>query len=556
MKSDPQNTHLNWLMSADPSSYTVYSTHPDRYPQSDVGDKLPYEHYPALFMFYALTGDSARLWNLNDMMDVRGIYISELVTEHLGDRGIRLISNYGSVDVYFEDSDFNNPFKFARASTCISENLELLKKKLGLDLSSGVINDYLLSDKAVLDGVRQAPNCKLFPDQIPCLRGDSLYGARIYNLLGKALDKTEGSLVSDVLVWSSPETVAKHEELYPFRRVIFGSKHGNEDYDDLSSLEYSEGLCKDFFDDYKNFIYGIEGAGRHLDPIDHQLLTRCSSDSLKMGLGFNPDRVLCRTSLDFLKTFEWHDQLPFEQKCAFESWESVVAEIIAANIAGRNSLQSVPSFSAIYSRDVLVSTICQGQFIKDSKLLDNFKYGIDGLIFRSSLCDLLAGDPVHAAKAALYRQVMGVSESPPVSIRLSEIYPSFLGDGEYKPVAGSIVVFEYDHMWDKNVERVIDNLLGSSLGDFFIEGIPTQGTVSEVFMAAQARGYHCKADSFIFEKVLANQVVRIEHLIPLITDDSGWTVLADMVGHEALKPYYNELPRRLRVQVAGAQLQL
>ncbi|MHD0644230.1 hypothetical protein ACYPKM_01170 [Pseudomonas aeruginosa] len=556
MKSDAQNNVLNRLMEADPRSYTVYRCSMEHYPKTDVDGKLPIEHFPALLLYYGLTGDCERLGQLVDLMDNRGYYISESSFDNLGANGIAVATNFGSVNLYFDDVDYAKPFRFSNCTDDIFQCLTLLNKKLNVDFGLEPFRSLLFNDNLLDREFFESPANWLSYVELPYFADDKLESPSFLFAVNRVRENTSVDLLKELLVWATPEMIAKHGQLLPYKRVLLG-KSGESDAVDLSALEYLDELSDEHLSVYDSFIYGLEGSSRQLDSVDQALLFSYASDGIRMGLGFTPDRILCRAPVDMFD----HVTKAVGSSKDWDYLEHRLGDLISPDLmysamSGQSNFRAVGPMSSIYGTDALIHKVCHNSYVSELGMIELLKIGTDRLILTSSLKRTLTGKPAHPVQAMLYKELLPDENGLVVSIKLQKDFPNFITYNKHVPAKDSKYVFEYGDLWDRSVEDVVDKLVGKTKDKFFIEGIPTKGTPLEVFLAAQERGESTKADPYIFSKVLKDTALYVELLKPHVTGDAGWSVLADMVGLEALKPYYNELPRRLRVKVAGAQLQL
>ncbi|MBB4861649.1 hypothetical protein HNP46_000460 [Pseudomonas nitritireducens] len=153
---------------------------------------------------------------------------------------------------------------------------------------------------------------------LPDFDGDHVRHPELLIALRKGLEKHQNKAYRHVLCWASPMQVALYPQgLIPFesRPRLIVSEEAEKCVVDLGYLDeprarQAVACLRTATDpgagpgqDVVRLEFDITAGGDVMQLLDRELLVAMGSTCTKLGLAAAPDRVLCRTSIDFLEGF-------------------------------------------------------------------------------------------------------------------------------------------------------------------------------------------------------------------------------------------------------------
>lgn len=277
-----------------------------------------------------------------------------------------------------------------------------------------------------------------------------------------------------------------------------------------------------------------------------------ASAGLRLGLGIDPEMILCSAKLDFLTRFEMGDYSEARSAAVndyLDSWSPV------SNIV--HGARGYPVATEGFPYTGVVS-LWPGQLFSRSM---NSDYGAD-------LVDLLpvrawelmrASTSLQSIGCILFPHKFGLLAPIPAFSSLSEDDIDQLADAGYKFQCGGAVGLAGWGDYNTNkftVSQTILKLMDMAESPITIEHWLSDSGPSEVLKSV---GIWCSmTSSSVGAPILATFAYRhgIEAMIEAVSHESSWGFLLEVFGPEALLKYVDRIPAKARVDIVSSDFNI
>lgn len=396
---------------------------------------------------------------------------------------------------------------------------------------------------------------------LPALAGGRVFQSGLLSALADRGKEVGGdpAWFDDVLCWASEYQLAAHKgSLFPLEGVYQVVQLSDKPDEPNKVVAYrgaviGDDLAVDDIERVDRIRSGFRGLDRNANWIDDRLIDLFGGQRLALIAASNPDLVLCRTTVSFLRNFPWEASADAgEYDSALASYVPVHLLSLKANQAADTTFCTVVPDSqmggaelchivdaAMVRPDQAISTASRGY-----REICAFKKIVPKTMFDRICRQLSSETRLDVMYHATTFQSLGY-KSGPCEMRMSLISDvRRLKEHEFTLVDGvdlQLDITSVDTLDPEAQLKIFEGVLGCCEGELFFEGIPSSASPAEILDAYTGKELS-EGQSFALTQLarkLGFQAVR-----EAITLESHWDSALDFFGAGVVAPYIDQVQDR------------